>query len=213
VGTVQKFNIGFCPHCLSGFQLPGPDGASGGVGLHSYRNSSGRGSRYVFVAGTGAGKHGTDLEFAAGATHVLVALPQGVAWGPDRTTGIFAIAAFSVLSGSDGHHRVTSPFSATDRYFLFRFAGGDLSQDIYGWAQLEVSSRPHAVCNGPSPGCLDVTLVDYAYDTSGNQIPAGDTGTPEPSTFVLTGLAALALGAKGVRAWRAARESAGLPSG
>jgi hypothetical protein len=43
---------------------------------------------------------------------------------------------------------------------------------------------------------------------SGAQIPAGDTGTPEPSTFALTGLAALALGAKGVRSWREARKTA-----
>jgi hypothetical protein len=52
---------------------------------------------------------------------------------------------------------------------------------------------------------VDVTLVDWAYDTSGAQIFAGDTGTPEPSTFALSGLAALALGAKGLRSWRAAR--------
>jgi hypothetical protein len=51
----------------------------------------------------------------------------------------------------------------------------------------------------------DVTLIDWAYDTSGAQIPAGDTGTPEPSTLALSGLAALALGAKGLRRWRAAR--------
>jgi hypothetical protein len=54
---------------------------------------------------------------------------------------------------------------------------------------------------------VSVTLVDYAYDASGAQIPAGDTGVPEPSTLDLTGLAALALGAKGVRAWRAARKA------
>jgi len=54
--------IGSCPHCVSGFQIPGPGGASGGIGLRGYRNSSGEGSRYVFVAGTGAGKHGTNLE-------------------------------------------------------------------------------------------------------------------------------------------------------
>jgi hypothetical protein len=77
---------------------------------------------------------------------------------------------------------------------------------MYGWAQLDVSfttGYPH--CLQTLGGCITGTLVDYAYDTSGAQIPAGDTGTPEPSTLVLTGLAALALGAKGVRAWRAAR--------
>ena len=48
----------------------------------------------------------------------------------------------------------------------------------------------------------------WAYDTSGAQIPAGDMGTPEPSTFALSGLAALALGAKGLRARREARKKA-----
>jgi hypothetical protein len=57
--------------------------------------------------------------------------------------------------------------------------------------------------NGPN-----VTLIDWVYNLSGGQIPAGDTGTPEPSTLALSGLAALALGAKGLRSWRAARKAA-----
>jgi hypothetical protein len=70
------------------------------------------------------------------------------------------------------------------------------------WAQLDA-----ALPNG-----FGVTPVDYAYGTSGAQIPAGDTGTPEPSTLTLTGLAALALGAKDLRAWRAARRTATKPA-
>jgi hypothetical protein len=51
-------------------------------------------------------------------------------------------------------------------------------------------------------------LEGYAYDDSGAYIPAGDTGgIPEPSTFVLTGLGALVLGAAGLRRWRAARKA------
>lgn len=76
-----------------------------------------------------------------------------------------------------------------------------MRQPLYGWAQLNLS-RPGSM-HGP-----DVTVVDWAYDTSGAQIPAGDTGTPEPSTFALTGLSALALGAAGLRSWRAARKAA-----
>jgi hypothetical protein len=54
----------------------------------------------------------------------------------------------------------------------------------------------------------DATLIGYAYDTSGNPIATGDAGTPEPSSMDLTGLAALVLGAAGLRRWRAARKNA-----
>jgi hypothetical protein len=94
--------------------------------------------------------------------------------------------------------RFSTRFRGADEYLLFRFTGGGLTKDLYGWAQLSVTI--------PAKHELEVTLIDWAYDTSGAQIPAGDTGTPEPSTFVLTGLAALALGARGLRAWREARK-------
>jgi hypothetical protein len=51
-------------------------------------------------------------------------------------------------------------------------------------------------------------LEGWAYDDSGDQIAAGDTGgVPEPSTMALAGLGALALGAAGLRRWRAARKA------
>jgi hypothetical protein len=81
----------------------------------------------------------------------------------------------------------------------FEFPGGTPPYTEYGRAQLAAT---YTTANR-----LDVTVVDWAYDTSGGQIPAGDTGTPEPSTFVLTGLATLALGAKGLRVWRASRKT------
>jgi hypothetical protein len=89
-------------------------------------------------------------------------------------------------------------FNSTDPFLLFEFTGGDLPSTIYGWAQLKVQF------DGRVP---DAVLVDWAYDTSGAPLSAGDKGsaTPEPSTLPLTGLAALVLGAKGLRAWRAAK--------
>jgi hypothetical protein len=85
--------------------------------------------------------------------------------------------------------------SFTDQFVLDRASEGSLF--IYGW--LELSNSVSATL-GP-----EVTVVAWAWDTSGNPIRAGDVGAPEPSTLALTGLAALAFGATGLRRWRAAR--------
>jgi hypothetical protein len=56
---------------------------------------------------------------------------------------------------------------------------------------------------------MSYNLISYAYDTTpGVKIGAGFTGasaTPEPSTDVLGAMAALMLGAAGVRKWNKAR--------
>jgi hypothetical protein len=88
-------------------------------------------------------------------------------------------------------------------YKLFQFNGS--SGNLYGWAYFH-----QTVSNEVGP---DVDLFGVAYDDSGATILAGDTvgsvgSTPEPSTMALTGLAALALGATGLRRWRAARKPA-----
>jgi hypothetical protein len=89
------------------------------------------------------------------------------------------------------------PSSATTGYALFKFDDpGCSGGTCYGWTQLKVAFTP----NGPN-----VDILGWAYDTSGNPLPAGTV--PEPSTLAMTGLAALALGAKGVRQWRKARKS------
>ncbi|HWB99336.1 MAG TPA: PEP-CTERM sorting domain-containing protein [Bryobacteraceae bacterium] len=67
-------------------------------------------------------------------------------------------------------------------------AGSDL-----GWIRLRVDAT------GGNP--ISVTAIDWAYDTAGESIVAGDTGlaAPEPGT---TAMALLAAGAAGVLAWR-----------
>jgi len=145
-----------------------------------------------------AGSHRTEFLFRATAARggMVSAFSRNAKFGAPAHSKVAGEGSI-VLAGysSSGPIQYTH-FSAADKYMLFEFTGGNLKQNLYGWAQLSVA--PFA----------QVTLVDWAYDTSGAQIPAGDTGTPEPSPFALTGLAALALGAKGMRSWRAARKSA-----
>ena len=74
-------------------------------------------------------------------------------------------------------------------YAAFRFY--DAGQSYDGWLELSAA---------PSEGGVGLTLDAYAYDS-----PAS---VPEPSSFVLSGLGALALGAEGLRRWRAARKQA-----
>jgi hypothetical protein len=68
---------------------------------------------------------------------------------------------------------------------------------------LELSDMVFEVAtpNDPYGSGPDVYLAAYQYD-----LP--DQNTPEPSTMALSGLAALALGATGLRRWRAARKPA-----
>jgi hypothetical protein len=98
-----------------------------------------------------------------------------------------------------------APF--TDMYALFQFHDGP--NTLYGWIQLSFSVTgkfgPDAAF-GP-----DLTITAFAYDDAGNQLAAGsieDVNSPEPATAFSTGLAALALGAAGLRRWRKARQAA-----
>lgn len=95
----------------------------------------------------------------------------------------------------------------TDKFALFSFTSG--VNTLYGWVELTLADndRPGPPAYGP-----DLTIVSYAYsDINGRKLAAGSLsdagGVPEPATFGMTGLAALGLGALGLRRWRAARKA------
>ncbi len=131
--------------------------------------------------------------FSAGATWGAKAGSAGSGTVEDRATGVSAFAY-----GLGG----TGPF--TDKYFLINFGPGGA---LFGWieATLQVDkSANRSGVHGPN-----LTVISYAFDDSGFALPAGQTSgpaTPEPGTFGASGLAALALGAAGLRRWRGARQ-------
>jgi hypothetical protein len=186
------------------FTLAGPNGA-GGVFSTAYLQCGFTCTSAFSWIGLHAkgGAKGTGFQYQADPLYGgrILAAPANVVWNTDGgkqpTTSLFVVSDF--LSFAYGRNRRSTDFNATDRYLMFEFIGGALPSPLYGWAQLRVTGGFDD---------MGVTVIDWAYDNSGAQIPAGDTGTPEPSTLALTGLAALALGAKGLRSWRAARKAA-----
>jgi hypothetical protein len=109
-----------------------------------------------------------------------------------KTVPVAGLATLTSVHGSKTKSTL-HPFQGADKYFLFYFPSSTTpSGDIFGWGQLTESIN---LTTGP-----DVTLVDYAYDTSGNFLPAG--AVPEPSETVPLALGALVLGAAGIRRWR-----------
>ncbi len=204
VDEKMGFGPGYGSHSLS---IAGPNGVAVTMGLRTgfFPPSDGTSSGYYIKAASVGGRngdHGTVLRFRGIFTFFPVGFSQGARFGhPVSSRSIGGGNIAESLYGTTGGYFNSTHFNATDDYLLFKFTGGDLPHPIYGWAQLNVSLPGQF--GGPN-----ITLVDWAYDLSGAQIPAGDTGTPEPSTLALTGLAALALGAKGLRTWRAARKTA-----
>lgn len=91
-------------------------------------------------------------------------------------------------------------------YFGLRFDNGSGLQ--YAWVQAQVNyltGTPEVQTPGlgaASVPSISLTVIDWAYDSSGAPIVAGDAGVPEPGTMAL-----FAIGAAGLVALRRRRKA------
>jgi len=123
----------------------------------------------------------------------------GQTWSQVSSSTFGIVGARYTRSGSAGYFGHKGTF-----YKLFRFTSNGKTE--YGWIEL---NQTVTTTTGPN-----VQILAMAYDPSGGRLAAGSTGsgvpapTPIPSTLGLGALGALALGAVGLRLWRAGRNKA-----
>ncbi|MGA2589073.1 MAG: hypothetical protein ABSH32_04090 [Bryobacteraceae bacterium] len=183
----------------------GPNGAAGLLDKYVIKGSlTIIFEQQIVLVGNRPGPQGTEFRFLGGVNATVSAFRRGAKFGTPAASRswLHGGVAESETNFSGATSRRTR-FNPVDRFFLFKFIGGALTHPVYGWAQLSVSLPGHV--GGPN-----VTLVSYAYDTAGAQIPAGFRGKAldgDEGAYERSGLSALALGAAGVRSWRAARQT------
>jgi hypothetical protein len=158
--------------------------------LQNFIFANGRSTEFALLPSTGA--------------MVIGNFPVGVAWGTAATRqSPNPLVGYRQFTTGSSAVSVSPAF--TDRYFLFSFKPASTTE--YGWIEASVSvtsSISAAQENGPN-----VTIIRFAFDNSGAFLDAGQTEpTPEPSSMAESGLAALILGADGLRRWRKARKAA-----
>ncbi len=111
----------------------------------------------------------------------------------DLTLGSMVSSASTFIANT-GTAATVNLRSTGTHYVGFRFFNEATSAINYGYAVFSLVGTTG----------FPATLVSYSYENTGGAITV--TAVPEPSTNALLAIAALALGAMGVRAWR--RQSA-----
>lgn len=197
------------PNPIHSYTIPGPNGAGGVVKIPPSCQLVCYASDSVAILSK-PGKFGTQFRVLGTGSRntvsgsVAQAEPVGAVWG---TVAGKSVKSADILIQFYGGG-IETRFSSTDRYLLFRFRGGALKHDMYGWARIQLTAFPNT----------EVGIVDWAYDPTGVHLPAGyhgtgqtdevEAGTAGPTSFEATGLPALALGASGLRRWRGVRGAA-----
>lgn len=124
---------------------------------------------------------------------VHVPATQQVEWnqiqGVTATVGKMGEATYLTARPSTGYDHDYLPFEFKDAT-----QGNALR---YGWVDISLSNSDLQTGQGPA-----LTIWRYAFDDTGAQIFMGQTAVPEPASTSLMALGAMALGARGVRAWR-----------
>ncbi len=179
----------------NGFQIRYRQSVGSSIAFQIKAMASRTSSRRISAYGSG------NLRFAGGVLNYLQLFSPGAVWGT-RTGAPYLLINQRKwsLSSTATFHYTGGDGSFTNKYALFEFNPG--TGPRYGWIELSGSvTNAYGTSNAYGPS---VTVEGWAYDTTPNeQLPAGFV--PEPGTFALTGLAALALGAAGMRRWRAAK--------
>ena len=116
---------------------------------------------------------------------------QEVSSGPS-TTGMGALVPHSATTVTFSGSIDKTQGGASD-YLLFVFINPVNSHFDFGWLQLSNVTISSGDPAGPSADLVNWGYYDYS-------------DVPEPSTLLTGGLVALALGAAGLRRWRAARK-------
>ena len=130
-----------------------------------------------------------------------MAVPQdnGVVW--DNGLAVYS----SVVIGAATTNRHSPANGYSHKFLGFQFqdtAQGNAFR--YGWIEIDLSVDNIGIF---SPGPT-VTIYGYAFDNTGSQPAMGQVPEPAPMAVLVVG--ALALGARGIRAWRRERKSAAI---
>ena len=195
-GTISVFNpdvdIGFAGGDISGFKLDIASLQGGGFSLAKY------------IVGP---VHSLSFKSVAGNANKVVLRTTG-GGGNLASPGPYG-KKFSQIGASSA-----SPAVPLEKQVVNGDGeGSNFSQEYYAFLFFDTSYQAHYgwIYGTLSGGFSNLTynLVSYAYDTTpGVEIGMGFTGasgTPEPSTAALGAMAALILGAAGVRKWNQAR--------